>query len=454
MERGEDLADWHARVLSEAHLINDSLHPPLSSRALQGTAQRVADWIWRRFAYDYDQIQGKHVSSKAKRMGLASGVSRRRGTPLEHDREPWSTLGITHYLYYRYFRFADERPEDPKPPPRPWIELGITNAAFRQRVCRARAGTYPGANQGRPPWDYVQISGEIWRGHYAREPQSDGDCHAFQTEPLIAPGADPDPSLATCCDVEPAASDEEGRPGSDEQPRARGKRLVDYAIAAAIDEYLSMRDPAHFADLKRLGLPQYQLRRPMPPIDDYNPHDPAHRKLYAMARGGVERRNRRVAAIIHAEEARLGLAPSVPPWVAVQGQIGPEVDAWDGSLTPFRQLAYRARGLGRGLVAEQYPPAAHLERPADAWPRFLSSCCGADCGVSLVPPQILCHNCLALALKRVPCSNCGGETTAFSIAETGECMRCVSATSEEHTARTNTNLRAWLQFQIEHQVAV
>ncbi len=46
MKRGKDLADWHARVLSEAHRINDPVHPALSSRALQGTAQPVADWIW------------------------------------------------------------------------------------------------------------------------------------------------------------------------------------------------------------------------------------------------------------------------------------------------------------------------------------------------------------------------------------------------------------------------
>ena len=38
--------------------------------------------------------------------GLRSGVVRRAGTPLEHDRAPWVALGVSRRTWYRRFRGA------------------------------------------------------------------------------------------------------------------------------------------------------------------------------------------------------------------------------------------------------------------------------------------------------------------------------------------------------------
>ena len=370
MRRGTDIVDWYRRVLDEAHRINESLGIPLSSSALEGMAQRTAEWTWINLPMAFDDIQGDYSRAIARKMGLASGAARRRGTPLEDDPTPWRTMGVTKYHYYKYIRFADERPDNPKPPPKPWLELGIKNSTFRGRLRRARDGEYPCADDGRPPWDYLGISEEVWLEYYAPKPQRKPDCHGFQTEPLIARGAAPGSSPDACYRTEPPARDGEDRSGADVRRRAPRNRPLEYAMADGVAQYLSMRERAHFADLRRLGLPKYGLQRPMPPFDYYNPYDPEHRKLYAIAKKRVASRNLKVARLIHAMEAQLGLAPPVPPWVAVKEKIVRTIPAWGGGITPHGQSATRARNLARSLVATQYPPAMYVEPMEDLWPDF------------------------------------------------------------------------------------
>ena len=107
-------------------------------------------------------VRGRRVNPQARRDGIASGQARRWGTPLEHDRTPWKTLDCSRATYYRKYRYAEGDSQSALPRVQPWITLGITPAAFRQRVKRARAGTYEGAQQGVMPWDYVGISEALW----------------------------------------------------------------------------------------------------------------------------------------------------------------------------------------------------------------------------------------------------------------------------------------------------
>ena len=50
-------------------------------------------WLWKQAA-------------RGRKGGAASGVVRRAGTPLEHDRAPWADLGVSRATWYRRFRAA------------------------------------------------------------------------------------------------------------------------------------------------------------------------------------------------------------------------------------------------------------------------------------------------------------------------------------------------------------
>ena len=190
---GTDRASWNQRVLEESHRQNAALGHPLPAREVEGMATRVAGWVWARRINEETSHQCRGKTSASRRDGRASGMARRRGTPLEHDRTPWVRLGCSRATYYRKYRHV-ESGQVPSQRPRPWISLGITAAAFRQRVRRVRAGTYRGANQGVSPWESVGISEEEWLAHYGSSEtvspigvvdDTDLNCHAFETKPVL-----------------------------------------------------------------------------------------------------------------------------------------------------------------------------------------------------------------------------------------------------------------------------
>ena len=190
---GTDRASWNQRVLEESHRQNAALGHPLPAREVEGMATRVAGWVWARWINEETSHQCRGKTSASRRDGRASGMARRRGTPLEHDRTPWVRLGCSRATYYRKYRHV-ESGQVPSQRPRPWISLGITAAAFRQRVRRVHARTYRGANQGVSPWESVGISEEEWLAHYGSSETvspigvvdaTDLDCHAFETKPVL-----------------------------------------------------------------------------------------------------------------------------------------------------------------------------------------------------------------------------------------------------------------------------
>ena len=161
--RGLDRTDWDRRVLDQAKRLNRAMSAPLPAKRVESVAASVAGWVWTNLRKEY-------------RPGMPSGSSaraRQGGSRAPSNRRPRRTT---------------------PPRPKPWLDQGIKPECFRQRLRRARAGTYWGAKKGVLPWEYLEITEELWRTYYALEPPdrtSDDpsqNCHGFATEPLIAGG--------------------------------------------------------------------------------------------------------------------------------------------------------------------------------------------------------------------------------------------------------------------------
>ena len=193
-----------------------------------------------------------------------------------------------------------------------------------------------------------------------------------------------------------------GDVSTDEPRRARRHGPLDKAVAAGLDEYLQIREAAHGADLHRLGLPRFGLRRPMAPVGQYDPYDPESQRRYAMAKGDVDKRNREVASLIWEKERVLGLAPSIPPWVAIRRYWAPR-RTWRLCIPdPADDPTLRYDPRRDVIIAAHYGPAAHFITAEEEWPDLLTICCGPDCGAPLTPHQVLCARCQNLTQRPSP----------------------------------------------------
>ena len=405
---GTERASWRQRVLEEGHRLNATLGNPLSAREVESMAARIAGWVWeRRVNGDAsDRPHGKDPA--ARRDGLASGMARRRGTPLEHDRTPWVTLGCSRSTYYRKFRHL-EPGQAPSQSWRPWISLGITAETFRQRVRRALAGTYRGANRGVLPWESVGISEDEWRAHYGSSDtvsttsaiqDTSANCHAFETEQVLGVGArggywypplvsqrlcDPVRSAEILMSVVAACRTDHGsasqrRPVaaqapaggvggleaakvvathiSTERTRLRS-RLVQDSQEMAVAAYLDYLDVPYRAELVRRGLPVHGPRRPrhMPP--QYDPTNPKRRQQLGRQFRQAAAHDLRLADLIYAREQRLGTAPSTPPWDRAREEAKIEVQAkgWFASAEERRRRRESERARWETIIATEYRPA-------------------------------------------------------------------------------------------------
>ena len=72
---------------------NTRFPDPLTEREAASTAYSVSTWIWSAFN-EIKPTKGKgrldHSSVAQSWRGTYSGIARRRGTPLEKDRQPWN----------------------------------------------------------------------------------------------------------------------------------------------------------------------------------------------------------------------------------------------------------------------------------------------------------------------------------------------------------------------------
>ena len=101
-------------LLTWARSLNREFDPPLPDAEVRGVWRSVCryrarwrvqghqqGWLWKQAARG-----SKGGLIGGRKGGMASGVVRRAGTPLEHDRAPWDALGVSRRTWYRHFRGA------------------------------------------------------------------------------------------------------------------------------------------------------------------------------------------------------------------------------------------------------------------------------------------------------------------------------------------------------------
>ena len=102
--RGDELEAWTRRVRVYALEQNRRFPAPLDASEVKATAYSISTWCWSgggaRWHFD-------HSSAAQRRRGVKSGQVRRRGTPLEHHRQPWEAPGMSRATWYRKRRWTD-----------------------------------------------------------------------------------------------------------------------------------------------------------------------------------------------------------------------------------------------------------------------------------------------------------------------------------------------------------
>ena len=81
--------------LAAAHVINQSFDLPLPHAEVAATARSVHGY---RARFTYFTQEQRSLWGKAR--GIKSGEARRKGTPLESDRAPWESMGISRRTWY------------------------------------------------------------------------------------------------------------------------------------------------------------------------------------------------------------------------------------------------------------------------------------------------------------------------------------------------------------------
>ena len=97
--RGTDLDGWNRRVLVQALELNRRFPDPLPVDEVRQTAYSISTWCWSGGGSRWHKLD--HSSEAQRRRGLKLGRIRRKGTPLEHDREPWKAEGVSRRTWYR-----------------------------------------------------------------------------------------------------------------------------------------------------------------------------------------------------------------------------------------------------------------------------------------------------------------------------------------------------------------
>lgn len=93
---------WQKDLYDQAMTRNGDFVNPMDHREVYHVARSVAKWVWRKFDIAAsDERFSKLQAHRGKLGGLASGESRREGTPLEHDAQPWLAEGISRKTWYR-----------------------------------------------------------------------------------------------------------------------------------------------------------------------------------------------------------------------------------------------------------------------------------------------------------------------------------------------------------------
>ena len=90
-------------MLTVALTLNLQFEPPLPVDEVEGIAKSVERYRARWTFYTPEQR-----TLWGQERGLRSGKARRKGTPLENDRQPWVAAGVSRKTWYRNFRYDTE----------------------------------------------------------------------------------------------------------------------------------------------------------------------------------------------------------------------------------------------------------------------------------------------------------------------------------------------------------
>ena len=107
-------------LLTWASTLNREYSTPLTDSEVRGVWRSVCRYRARWRASGHQQSFIWKQAAVGRRGGAASGVVRRAGTPLEHDRAPWADQGISRRTWY--YRRASE------------AKSGCTRSQYRQTL--------------------------------------------------------------------------------------------------------------------------------------------------------------------------------------------------------------------------------------------------------------------------------------------------------------------------------
>ena len=93
--------NWGKWAALETHLwaMNAGFIEPLNARELAGIVKSIVRYQRRNLESGKQQEMFAFIQAS---RGRKSGAARRKGTPLEHDRTPWETAGISRRTWYRH----------------------------------------------------------------------------------------------------------------------------------------------------------------------------------------------------------------------------------------------------------------------------------------------------------------------------------------------------------------
>ena len=103
--RGRDYEPWETHTITIAMDMNGKFQEPLPDRQVIADARYVARWCWLNLAPHINVHD--HSPELQSLRGELSGITRRQGTPLDADPEPWAALDISRRTWYRNYRYAE-----------------------------------------------------------------------------------------------------------------------------------------------------------------------------------------------------------------------------------------------------------------------------------------------------------------------------------------------------------
>ena len=95
-------------LLTWARTLNREFSVPLSDAEVRGIWRSVCRYRARWRTQGHQQAFLFRQTARGRKGGTASGVARRAGTPLEYDREPWESAGVSRATWYRRAKTGGE----------------------------------------------------------------------------------------------------------------------------------------------------------------------------------------------------------------------------------------------------------------------------------------------------------------------------------------------------------